>query len=577
MSRLLTLSLGLGSLALLGCNDYELHDIKGVVEPLTLEVTSPTYGQFMGEEQILVMGRVSPVSAQLEIEGEPVAVGAEGVFTVALPVDHAYRIIEIEARTDKQTAEERIPVFKGQDPRLTFPNALTARVMPEGLAKLGDKIGELVDGLGLFDTILTSLPTYESDWITLVPDRVEVDPTVVTLQPAIGALDASFSINNLAIVYAVNLLGYEDEISVGFASITLDALLVPDLSDDGMLTIELTEASLDLSEPDVELGPLPGWVIDWVLGFVADWIIDPLAGLLLDTLLADLGVIELGGPIAIETDLLGTALAVNLTDFYSDLDGLGLGLDLIIGDPASAVVSAIPAPTLATPYAAEGDIAVGLHEGLFQILVGDALLGFLDQGLGDYGAFIGPFLDGALRQLPGGSEAPAGTDWCLGLEANNLYAARIQEGGPEGPLAVVYLPDFVLDIGKGGSCESWLTVSLAMELGLGLNGTELDLSAAVPEGKVLYYGASSYNEETDEAAVVTAMGSLMSTVLGLVGGLIPLDLSSLLGGLSSDPTNPISGLLADLAPAVVGTAPLENADGTWTEGLYSLSMDLWAD
>jgi hypothetical protein len=27
----------------------------------------------------------------------------------------------------------------------------------------------------------------------------------------------------------------------------------------------------------------------------------------------------------------------------------------------------------------------------------------------------------------------------------------------------------------------------------------------------------------------------------------------------------------------VGTAPLENADGTWTEGLYSLSMDLWAD
>ena len=576
MSRLLAWSTGLLALSLMGCNDYELKQISAVADPLSLEVTSPTYGQFMGDEQITVTGRVSPAYAQVTVEGAAVEVGKDGLFTAVYPVDHAYRIIDVTAHTDTQDARQRVPVFAGHDPRETYPNALTARVLPNGLDKLGDKIGVLVDDMGLFASLLPSLPSYTSDIITLTPNRIDVDPTQVDLAPAIGALDATFTINNLAIVYDVNLFGYADEISVGFTSVALNALLVPALSDDGMLTITLTDASLDLTEPNVELGPLPGWIIDWVLGFVADYIIDPLADLLLDSVLSGIGTIELGGPIEFETDLLGTAVALSLTDFYSDLDGLGAGLDLIIGDPASADVAAIPAPTLQTPYTADADIAVGIHEGLFQILIGDALLGFLDQGLGDYGALIGPLLDGYIRQLPGGSEAPSGNDWCLALNPNDLYAARIQESAGEGPLAIVYLPDFVLDIGHGSDCAPWLSVSLAVELGLGLDGTALDISGNVPEGAVLYYGASEA-ADYDEAGVVSGMGGMLSTLLGLVGGMLPLDLSSLLGGLSSDPTNPISGLLADLSPTVVGVAKLENADGSWTEGLYSMSMDLWAD
>ena len=67
-TALLPLSAGL---ALIGCNnDYQLTKAQRPDAELTLEVTSPTYGDFLGDELIAVTGTVSPNYAILEVEGE---------------------------------------------------------------------------------------------------------------------------------------------------------------------------------------------------------------------------------------------------------------------------------------------------------------------------------------------------------------------------------------------------------------------------------------------------------------------------------------------------------------------------
>ena len=120
---------------------------------------------------------------------------------------------------------------------------------------------------------------------------------------------------------------------------------------------------------------------------------------------------------------------------------------------------------------------------------------------------------------------------------------------------------------QGGQCYTWLKTSLAVELGLGLDGTALDLSLAVPDGAVLEYGASEY----DEAEVVSGLGGLFSTLLTTVGGsLFDLDLGTLLGDLGG-------GALGDIQPDIVGSAEMIDSDNPDLEGLYAISIRLWAE
>jgi len=65
-------------LALLGCNSGELtiggDNLEENVEPLTLEVVTPTYGEFLGDASVEVQGLVSPIDATVTVNGEEVEV-----------------------------------------------------------------------------------------------------------------------------------------------------------------------------------------------------------------------------------------------------------------------------------------------------------------------------------------------------------------------------------------------------------------------------------------------------------------------------------------------------------------------
>ena len=134
------------------------------------------------------------------------------------------------------------------------------------------------------------------------------------------------------------------------------------------LTIfSLVEADLTMDDPDVQFGVLEGWLIEFLIGLGSDWILEPLSEGLLDVLLAELGTIEIGGPFAFETDLMGTTFGIALSDLYGDPEGLALGLEVQLGESSTADAWMIPVPGV--DDAPEAQVALGLHEGLLQQLL----------------------------------------------------------------------------------------------------------------------------------------------------------------------------------------------------------------
>ncbi|MFH1464122.1 MAG: hypothetical protein ABIO70_07035 [Pseudomonadota bacterium] len=556
------------ALALAGC--HVGYDFVPQDDTLTLDLTSPQYGAFLGDEDILVEGRATPVGAIVRVEGEEVDAADHGAFRASLGVDGPYRIVEVEAEYGGQYLRERVPVFSGHDPADTWPEGITGRLLPSGLTAIGGQLGAVIDDTGWVGSITAVMPAYDGGIVAFEPIGASASPTVVVLSPTEGGIDAGIALNDLTLAYevVVDLYGYtwSETISFAYGLIQITALATPRLDDEGIIWIDLSETGIALDEPDADFGLLEGWVVEWILELANDWITEPLGEWLLDMVLDEWGTFELGGPFAFDQDLMGTRLAVELASLGGDPQGLalGLGVGLDTDPPEGGPLMAMPG----VDDAPEGQAVLGLHEGLLDLVVSGSVLDMLDQGM-DLTGFMGDMVGGFITNLPGGDEAPEGDGWCVGIQPGEAHVVRLQEGID--PLAVLYLPDLRMDIEvlEGSHCEPWLQASLAVEVGITAkdDGTVLGMDLNVAEGAVLSYGA----EDWDEDEVVAGLGGFLETVMSLLGGGFEIDLSELLGG----STELLPGMA--LSPRLVDSARLEEADGTWTEGLYAVSLDVFAE
>ena len=565
MHRLVPLALLLG-----GCHaDYAFVPID---DTLTLEVTSPSYGDFLGDADAQIEGKVYPDDAIVHVEGVELSDLSHGAFRSAVAVDYPYRIVDIEAWHGDQYLRERIPVFSGHDPADTWPDGVTGRLLPAGLDVLGGQLGGVIDETGWSDSISGVMPTYESDLISLISNGAVHEPTTVVLDAVDGGIDVGIAINDLVLGYevVVDILGYttSTDISFGYGLIRITALATPSIDDQGIIWLQLSETGISIDEPDAEFGALEGWVVEWILDLLNETVTEPLGEWLLDFVLAEYGTMELGGPFSFEQDLMGTLIAAELLELTGDVEGLALGLGLTIGEDLPAAPPAIAIPGI--DHAPDAHAAIGLHEGLLDLLIGDTLLGMLDQGM-DLGGFMGDMIGGIMENLPGGDDIPDNDGWCFSIEPGDAYVVRMHEGID--PLAVLYLPDLQVEIEtmRGSSCEDWLEASLAVELGLEVTdeGSVIGVDLAVIEGAVLDYQAEP---GWDEAEVVDGLGGFVESIMSLMGGMIEIDLGELMGG----STDLLGGSFA-LEPRIVDSVILEDEDGEWTEGLYAVSLDVFAE
>ena len=116
----------------------------------------------------------------------------------------------------------------------------------------------------------------------------------------------------------------------------------------------------------------------------------------------------------------------------------------------------------------------------------------------------------------------------------------------------------------GGGCQDWLVMNVVGEVGIKVtDGSKIGFDFAIGEGAILYYGASGYDEE----AVVEGFGRSLSSLIGLLGGAASIDLADLAGGATG---------LGDISISVLDSQKIYDFYDEWPEGLYSVSMNLWA-
>jgi hypothetical protein len=572
MTRVSLLSLAL----LVGCTEGGTLATYAPAD-LDLRVTSPVYGSFTRDEPVLVEGTVGHPDATLFVEGERVPVYADGSFRVWVPYDAPYKVVDLEAtlgELEPQTA--RVPVFAGEDPAVSWPGGLSARFTGSGLDAVAAVLAGLIDSLVTDELATSFLPPIQQNGFSFQILGLSRSPTEVTLDATDDGIYASIVLNDLALSLelGVDVLGFPITVP---ATLTLPRLgigapVAVDIGDeDGILRLDLGQPVIVFDDPEVVIAQAGfDWLTDLLLGQV------DLEQLLTDAIggaLQDLDALELGGPFAFETDLLGTTLDLRLTELTTDSAGIGLGIALGIDAPApDGVGTPVPLPT--GDFGGEPtDLAVVVHDFLLQPLLSSELLALLDQELTLPG-FSGFIFDGLLGGLPGGDAIPDNDGWCLKLTPGDARLARFRTY--EDALVRVWLPDARLVFSTippgGGECTPWLDASLVLDVGLTITeGTQIGFDIAAPEGLLNTYGGVGYDEEE----VIARLGGVLGGLTSLLGGFASIDLADLLGGLGGGDLGipGLDGLALDLE--IRGARPVQGRRGEVVDGAVELGVQLF--
>jgi hypothetical protein len=538
-------------------NDYA---IKGPAtpEPLSLALTSPTYGAFLGEDGISVAGVVTPANAFVQVNGTTVYPDEAGVFVTVLPFDDRAVVVDVVAIAYDDRVREIVPVFDGTDPRLSDPGAIGGLLTPTGLDALEPTVADLVDSLGWQDLIFSALPTIDTDYVDLTPVSVTSTGTTADLTPEDGAIALSVTLHDVTILTDVAILdSFSFELGISLGEVGLGAHATPWIDDDGMLGLTLADAIVEMG--DVGLS-VEGWDIP---EFITDLLFDPVADLVAslgeglgDLLLDQVGDLPLGGPFAFDLDLLGTRLSAKLITLDTTPEGVGLGATIGYGEDAADTMPDVATLGATTPSGLAYQLGAAVHEGMFNVLLDETLAGFLDIDLkleGEYGELLGS----GIAALDGGDEIPNDANgYCIALQVGDARVIRMVPGAGA-PLARAYLPDLQVKIDTviDGNCEDWLEATVFAVIDLNLDGTEVNADLDVNQVFLTAYGAESY----DQAAVEDQLGAVVASLAGLLGGQLSFDLGDALGGLGD----------LGISPEVVAIEPLDD------DGLYGVYLDVF--
>jgi len=550
-------------LSQLACNTGVLQVPR---EPLSLEILSPEYGVFTGGSEVSVAGRVSLPNAVVTVENREVVVGDDGSFEVVVPIAGDYRNIDVRAFYFDETIRERVPVFSGTDPIDAWPGGMGVRVTPRLFDPIAESIEVQLDATdwaqGLVDALGAGIDTPS---FRLTPTRLRHRPAEVFFLPDDDGIAVEIRYRDLILEldggYTLNGNWVDSPSEVGFEELLISARgnVVADAN--GLLTLELGDANVSLSDPVIQLGPFDGSVLDFAVQFVGD-LIAGIGDFALDLVLGLVGQVPIGGPFAFQADLLGSPLELSLADLGTDSEGVWIDLGLGLGAP-------VPTPLVVhRPTLAEGgpqaDLIVAMHEGLFASLVDSDLLDLLSQDF-ELGGLLGAGIGLVFTALPGGNTAPDADGWCVSVDPGTARTARM--GGSLSNFATLYLPDLRLDVGITHDeirCDPWLQASLAVEARFVVDGSALDFELAAPDGAVFFYGATG---EYEEAEVIEGVGGLFDVLLGLAGSSLSIDLADLFG----------AGLIPGVDgtdPRITGVFPIDGEDGEPVQGLYAVGLDL---
>ncbi len=539
---------------------------------LALEVHEPAYGAFAGDGDVVVSGVVTDPEAWVWVEGQRVNVGEAGGFRVTVPIEGQVRVIDVEAAAPEAHLRQRLPVFAGLDPIDTWPGGLALRLTPLGLEHMAEIAAETIAELDTGGQIAAALPTLEVDGLSLVPAGVSHTPITVSLEPIEAGIALAIGTADAEIAYTVDSeLTGPLPLALSLDALSLGATLGLETDPGGAVSVAVSDPTVALVGPHLQVAGIEAAALAGVADALAAGVSSALEGALAG-LAGPLGAgFDLGGLAGFELDLLGTPIAVAIDAVQTDGDGVGVVFDFDLGDEGGENTVQAPAAAAAHPGS---DLALTLHEGMFQLLLQSDLIELLEQDL-QLPGIIGDVVGLPITLLPGGHLVPADrTGWCLALDPGAAGVARLQPHTE--PFATLLLPDLVLDVGVSTptlTCLPWLSASLQLEIGLAVtSGTALGVDLTIDDGAVLFYAAEG---DWPEAQLVAGLGGLVESVIGLVGGSLELDLADLFGSVGAGTTTTGALPLGDLAPRLLDSEAAIAPDGSPLPGSAVVSVSLW--
>jgi len=402
--------------ALTGCSDHPYDPDAPAIDPNapSVHITSPARGTFAGDvPMLLVTGTATDDTrvASVEVNGIAATLASDGSWRAIVPVTTGTQLLHAIAKDSEGNVgkESRAVVIGPLQPIATaVPQAITAAISAQTFDAIGRGITGFLKTGDLEALIAPHNPVIDAG---AGPDCLYVQASItrmtagsatgVSLTPTGGGLRLDVELDQVTLgmhlSYAVACLGDSRDIAIAANHIKVTGTLNVGVSR-GAFDIKLTDQSVQLTGLNLDLGGVPGDIVDLlhldaalppILGWAAQTFVVPA----LNNALAGLNDVK-------TVNVLGTPVDIHVTpaQIYFDPTGAIVELDTTLrahGDTTSPgyVYVANQAPSMTTDRGFELAVA---DEAVNQLLGSFWAAGGMDKAFdldtGSYGA-IGQLYD----------------------------------------------------------------------------------------------------------------------------------------------------------------------------------------
>jgi hypothetical protein len=485
--------------------------------PPILELTAPDRGTMSEAQTVTVTGIATDESDGLvvTVNGVDATLAADGSWSVTTGLDPGISIIETLAidRGGNQVRDVRA-ILAGALVPIDTPvgDGAGAYIGRDALAAVGRGIATAVEAIDYTSAVQAANPVFQDGGClgaTVNVTRVDIASVDINLIPRAGAIDTEVILHgldvDLDVDYEVACIGggaganiYADQTRIaGGLGVTVQG---------GRLVTSLDGVSVGFTGFDLDVGSIPGAVVDLFEGQVTSRLASALAGIIRDRVppLADTQLRNLTGR-SYSTSLLGRSIGISASPTTI---GIATGGAFVAVDSMFTVDGGEDARYLATPSALTADMIASPNLGV-------------------------AISDDAINQLFAGMWASKGLELDMMLDANNPVTAlldndarklevrlslppTVSSGGDDvGGALGVAIGDLIVTARDDAGTE---LQQLAISIMTGLAATTTDgaivLSLAEPQvyGQVLFQ-----SDRVDSPLTGEELEGLIESVWGLVG------------------------------------------------------------
>jgi hypothetical protein len=510
-----------------GCDRTLDPDAPTDGEAPLVRVDSPTRGAILGDvDAVTVTGTVTDAEGdvdELTINGVRADVGSTGAFTISVPVTPGTNLVQViatDAGRNKTTETRSVLAGVMSASNITVPDALAVGISDEAFVAIGDAAAGFITGSDLGAVLAPSNPVVDVGWsgpgdCLYVRGNI-TGVTVGGADIALSARPGGLSLDTALTTVEIRMhLDYAAACLDGSRDVTIRASLVGVAGDldvglaAGAFDIELVSPDVTLEGLDVDLGGIPGAIVDLLqvdalLEWVLPWAVEKFVAPMIGNALGGLGA-------AHTVSVLGKPIEFQMTPAQLDFDASGARVRLdsrveVGGDAGPGFVYVRnTVPDLATSDGFRIALADDVANQLFAGFWGAGGMKYrLPLSSGDYGE-VGVLFDAVTIEALLPPSVRADGDGALSIVIGDLIAS-FERGG-----------DVVTRIAINGTVALSVVPSGDLGLSLRVGDPAIDIDF-LAEG---VDGANSLDQESFEALVSFAATRATNAVAGLVG-VIPL-------------------------------------------------------